>query len=184
VESEVNMALGASNWIKLNVGGQPFQTTLTTLLSCPGSFLSKMFDPESGLKPAHKENGVYFIDTDPEYFGIILNWMRLRKIITKTEVNLNNVAAFADYFGLVELVEEIKKLQNPLVPQLPIIAKWLTRNDIPAQNMVRAMAMILVPNIVQVRIVQCSNGLSLDIVAYRQKHLSLDLGGRNQKPSL
>lgn len=173
------MALGASNWIKLNVGGQPFQTTLTTLLSCPGSFLSKMFDPESGLEPAHKENGVYFIDTDPEYFGIILNWMRLRKIIAKTEINLNNVAAFADYFGIVELVEEIKKLQNPPAPQLLIIGKWVARNDVPAQNRVPAMAMILIPNYVQVRIVQFSNGLGLDTVSDRGKHLSLDLEGRS-----
>jgi len=174
------MALGASSWIKLNVGGQPFLTTMETILSCPDSVLSKMFDPESGFEPAHKENGVYFIDADPKYFGIILNWMRYRQIITGSEINLNAVAKIADYYGLVDLVEEIKKSQNP---SLPIIGKWFKYDDLPCEKEVAAMRMTLVhpSDGPEIRIVQtmCSRGITIDLDVEEEKHLSLELEGRS-----
>ena len=64
--------------IKLNVGGETFLTTRSTLTSYPNSTLSKMFDPESGLPPAYSEDGVYFLDSDPDCFNVILNWLRQR----------------------------------------------------------------------------------------------------------
>jgi len=175
------MVLGASNWIKLNVGGQPFLTTLETILSCPDSVLSKMFDPESGFEPAHKENGVYFIDANPTYFGIILDWMRYRQIIAGSEINLNAVAKIADYYGLVDLVEEIKKSQNPPAPS-QILGKWLKSSDIPREREVDAMRMTLLhPTELQTEIVQtmCSRFLSISLEVEDGKHLSLDLEGRS-----
>jgi len=176
------MALGASSWIKLNVGGQPFLTTMETILSCPDSVLSKMFDPESGFEPAHKENGVYFIDADPKYFGIILNWMRYRQIITGSEINLNAVAKIADYYGLVDLVEEIKS-QNPPPAPSQILGKWLKYNDIPREKEVAAMTMILLHPAegLQIKIVQTmfSHRLTIDLDVEEGKHLSLDLEGRS-----
>ena len=46
-------------WLKLNVGGQIFETTRSTLTSHPTSSLAKMFQPNSALSPALKEGGVY-----------------------------------------------------------------------------------------------------------------------------
>lgn len=174
------MALGASSWVKLNVGGQPFLTTLETILSCPDSVLSKMFDPESGFEPAHKENGVYFIDANPTYFGIILDWMRYRQIIAGSEINLNNVAKIADYYNLVDLVEEIKKSQNP---SMPILGKWLKYIDIPREKEIAAMRMTLghPEEGPQIKIVQtmCSHGITIDLDVEEGKHLSLELDGRS-----
>jgi len=176
------MALGASNWIKLNVGGQPFLTTLETILSCPDSVLSKMFDPESGFEPAHKENGVYFIDANPTYFGIILDWMRYRQIITGLEINLNAVAKIADYYGLVDLVKEIKKPQNPPAP-LQILGKWLKYKDIPRGKEIDGMTMTLIhpSDGIRAKIVQTqeSHWLTIDLDVEEGKHLSLDLEGRS-----
>ena len=46
-------------WLKLNVGGQIFETTRSTLTSHPTSSLAKMFQPNSALSPALMEGGVY-----------------------------------------------------------------------------------------------------------------------------
>jgi len=112
------MSASLSKWIKLNVGGQYFQTTLTTLLSCPDSLLAKMFDPESGLEPAYSEDGVYFLDTNPKYFSVILDWLRYKEVMADSDINLSNVAKAAKFFGLPELVVALenkileKKLQK------------------------------------------------------------------------
>jgi len=110
------MSASLSKWIKLNVGGQYFQTTLTTLLSCPDSLLAKMFDPESGLEPAYSEDGVYFLDTNPKYFSVILDWLRYKKIMADSDVSLGNVIEAAKFFGLEELVQalEAKVFQDEL----------------------------------------------------------------------
>ena len=70
--------MALNDWLKLNVDGQMFQTARSTLTSCPDSTLAKMFDPDSGLPPAYSEDGVFFLDTDPDCFGVILNWLRIR----------------------------------------------------------------------------------------------------------
>ena len=48
-----------TEWLKLNVGGQIFETTRSTLTSHPTSSLAKMFQPNSALSPALMEGGVY-----------------------------------------------------------------------------------------------------------------------------
>ena len=116
--------------IKLNVGGQEFVTTRDTLTSCPGSRLSMVFDLNSTWSLAYCGNGVYFLDSDPKYFSIILNWLRHRQdqmysliiilfnffvtyreliIDQYQEVYFENILKIAKYFNLQDLCELIKK---------------------------------------------------------------------------
>ena len=64
--------------IKLNAGGELFLTTRSTLINCPNSLLAKMFDPNSDRAAVALEGGVYFLDVNPSYFGVILEWHRHR----------------------------------------------------------------------------------------------------------
>lgn len=65
---------GLSSIVKVNVGGQVFHSRRSTLCSIPGSFLEALF---SGRHEEEvDEAGCIFIDRDPQYFGIILNWLR------------------------------------------------------------------------------------------------------------
>jgi len=86
------------NVVKLNVGGTVFTTTLETI--CKGkSMLSVMFSGKFSMKP--NENGEYFIDRDPTYFGHILNYLRKGTIdMGKFEQN-----------QLIDLKEEIEYYQ-------------------------------------------------------------------------
>jgi hypothetical protein len=71
-----NLQKQGSSTIDLNVGGQLFSTSLTTLLSEPNSILAAMF---SGRFETPKDNnGCVFLDRDPTYFRDILNWLRNR----------------------------------------------------------------------------------------------------------
>ena len=74
----------ASNIVKFNVGGQIFQTTVLTLTKYSESMLAAMFNYEDiGMSPMPKtEEGHFFLDADPDYFKIILNWLRYGKITT------------------------------------------------------------------------------------------------------
>ncbi|CAB4040842.1 SH3KBP1-binding 1 [Paramuricea clavata] len=68
--------------IDLNVGGQKLTTTRSTLCQVEGSLLASMFSGrwEDGLK--RDKDGAIFFDFDPQYFVIILAYLRARKIAT------------------------------------------------------------------------------------------------------
>ncbi|KAI8062601.1 BTB/POZ protein [Gongronella butleri] len=61
--------------IKLNVGGQIFETSMTTLQRDPNSTLAAMFNGRHDLVQ-DDEDGSYFIDRDGTYFRLVLNYLR------------------------------------------------------------------------------------------------------------
>ena len=96
--------------VRLNVGGYHFETTRGTLTSCPESLLARMFDPDSELPPAAlTEDGAYFIDACPRAFEVILNWLRYKEVMLGMEAVARDVLTVADYFGLNELCENLKR---------------------------------------------------------------------------
>ena len=62
------------------------------------------------------ENGAYFIDSCPKYFGIILNFLRIGVMEKVANVDLKFLRNDAEYFciqGLVKIVdEEIEKTER------------------------------------------------------------------------
>ena len=107
--------------IKLDVGGQIFQTTISTLSKYPGSMLSSMFShTEAGMLSMPKtEAGNFFLDVNPKFFEIVLEWLRLGKIITGDPGLLNGTLALANYFGLDKLFEELKVLPKQNTGKCP-----------------------------------------------------------------
>ena len=96
-----------NTWVKLNVGGTKFETTIGTLTSSPGSLLARMFDPFSGRPlAAVGKDGCYLIDACPRAFSVILNWLRYKEILSK-EIDPEDVIPVADCFGLTELYEQL-----------------------------------------------------------------------------
>ena len=95
--------------VTLNVGGTKFETTRQTLLNDPNSMLAKMFDPVSPLQPGVKVDGAYFIDRDPNYFRIVLNYLRSGQLIVDTNIPLEAIKTEASYFGLVSLEAELNE---------------------------------------------------------------------------
>ena len=57
------------SWVKLNVGGEVIETTMETLTKFPDSQLAEMVN-------SSKNEDVFRLDLDPEYFRPVLNWLR------------------------------------------------------------------------------------------------------------
>ena len=100
--------------IKLDVGGQLFQTTISTLSKYPGSMLSAMFShTDAGLSPMPRtEAGHFFLDVNPKFFEIVLEWLRLGEIITDDPALLKGALSMANYFGLDKLLVELEAVEN------------------------------------------------------------------------
>jgi hypothetical protein len=95
--------------IHLNVGGQKFTSTRSTLCQVEGSLLAIMFSGrwERGLK--RDEDGAVFFDVNPQYFGYILDYLRMKKIASPenpTELpkvprdQVKNFNTLVEYLGL------------------------------------------------------------------------------------
>ena len=95
--------------IHLNIGGQKFSTTRSTLCQVEGSLLATMFSGrwEDNLK--RDENGAIFFDLNPRYFGLIMDYLRAKKIATLEnppsfpkvpEDEAINFSTFVSYLGL------------------------------------------------------------------------------------
>ena len=63
--------------IILNIGGTKFETSATTLTEDPSGLLASIVGHNSPLKPYNIENiYTYFVDRDPRFFSLILNYLR------------------------------------------------------------------------------------------------------------
>ncbi|ORX62915.1 hypothetical protein DM01DRAFT_164414 [Hesseltinella vesiculosa] len=95
--------------IKLNVGGDTFETTLTTLQREPLSLLAMMFSGRYLLEP--DQDGAYFIDRDPMHFRLVLNYLRDLRLPPSAFENphvCHELLQEAQYYrihGLIKLLE-------------------------------------------------------------------------------
>ena len=101
----------SGEWISLDVGGVIFKTTVATLTQDPNSMLAAMFDPESELPPARKDDkGNFLIDRDPEPFRVILGYLRNARLPDDiVGCSLQQVQWEASYFGLDGLLKTIEE---------------------------------------------------------------------------
>lgn len=92
--------------VTFNVGGTPFTTVRETLLKEASSRLALI---ARGAVPALRDpSGVYFIDRDPKYFQMILNFLRDGWCLVPPSVEQRR-----------ELLQEVRYYQVRRAPALP-----------------------------------------------------------------
>jgi hypothetical protein len=95
--------------IHLNIGGQKFTSTRSTLCQVEGSLLATMFSGrwERGLK--RDEDGAVFFDVNPQYFSYILDYLRTKKFASPENPaelpkvprdQVKHFNTFVEYLGL------------------------------------------------------------------------------------
>ena len=95
-------------WIKLNVGGQAFETELSTLLKYKSSYLAKLFESdimENNPDPAK----MYYLDEDPQIFQVILGWLRYGLLHLPTDMDKRLVILAAKHLGLDEMADSVER---------------------------------------------------------------------------
>lgn len=102
---------GKTEWVRLNIGGQYFVTTKTTLCKNAQSFFYKLLqdDPSIGLTTDKDERGAFLIDRDPQYFAPILNYLRHGKLIIEKNLHEEGVLEEAEFYNIPDLISLIKE---------------------------------------------------------------------------
>lgn len=99
-------------WITLNIGGKYFTTTRVTLSKAPNSFLHKLsqksLDPKE-LESDRDERGAFLIDRDPNYFRIVLNYLRHGKLIMTKGLIEEGVLEEAEFYNITDLIKLTKQ---------------------------------------------------------------------------
>ncbi|XP_078421877.1 BTB/POZ domain-containing protein KCTD9 isoform X1 [Cetorhinus maximus] len=106
-----------TDWITLNVGGQYFTTTRSTLVNKePESMLAHMFRDKDAWGNKRDHQGGFLIDRSPEYFIPILNYLRHGQLIVNKGLNLLGVLEEAKFFGIDSLIEQLELLIKNSLP--------------------------------------------------------------------
>ncbi|XP_028411495.1 uncharacterized protein LOC114534140 [Dendronephthya gigantea] len=99
--------------INLNVGGKKFTTTRSTLCQVKDSLLASMFSGRWEDSVPRDQDGAVFFDHNPKYFGLILDYLRAKKVATPEnpaplpDVPDDQVKNFQNLVGYLGLSEEI-----------------------------------------------------------------------------
>ena len=92
--------------VKLNIGGQIFETNVKTLQKDPDSLLATMFSKQ--IEVIRQQNEAYFIDRNGTLFEHVLNYLRTgkvpHKIIQDLGEDLLEEAIFYNLKGMVEVI--------------------------------------------------------------------------------
>ncbi|KAI1710731.1 BTB/POZ domain-containing protein [Ditylenchus destructor] len=102
-----------SNWIRLNVGGEIFQTTKQTLSRHPDSYLARLVN---GDLPSDKdESGAYVVDRSPKHFETIMTYLRRGVLnLDGNEETTKELLDQAEFYKIQPLIDEIRKAMRPV----------------------------------------------------------------------
>ena len=101
------------DFIQLNVGGQTFTTARSTLCRVEGSLLATMFSGRWEDSVERVQNGVVFLDFNPEHFSWILDYLRVKMISSPVnpavlaEASKNQMKDFNTLLKYLGLSDEI-----------------------------------------------------------------------------
>ncbi|KAF7152020.1 hypothetical protein RHSIM_Rhsim01G0034600 [Rhododendron simsii] len=93
--------------VKFNVGGKTFETTATTFaVAGRNSFFGALFDENWNLQT--DQSNEYFINRDPDCFGVLLNLLRTGELCTPHHIPEKLLYREAMFYGLLDHVRSAK----------------------------------------------------------------------------
>ncbi|XP_051882462.1 BTB/POZ domain-containing protein KCTD14-like [Pristis pectinata] len=107
--------------LNLNVGGQIYTTTLSTLTRFPGSKLAEMFRGHTRLPVDSK--GRHFIDRKGTYFKYILEFLRTQEPPSQFVEEVYQEALFYGIEPLVKHLEDLPEIYGELVGRQNFLAQ-------------------------------------------------------------
>ncbi|XP_028409764.1 uncharacterized protein LOC114532454 [Dendronephthya gigantea] len=117
------VAVDDDDVIHMNVGGQKFTTTRSTLCQIEDSLLASMFSGRWENSVLRDQDGAVFFDYNPKYFDFILAYLRAKTMATPEnpaalpEVPDDQVKNFRSLVGYLGLTEEFFPVKTLLTDQ-------------------------------------------------------------------
>ena len=137
--------MSSDSIVSLNVGGTIFQTRPETMLKYENSKLAKIYEEGKKIK-----NTNFFLDEDPEFFRVILNFLRKRKIMEFEDLNFfNGVLDVAKSLDLTDLLDILEKQEIHSMVTLKFYKQYTSHGES-----------------------GCSQGTVTDVVRISRKHLT------------
>jgi len=100
-----------SSWVKLNIGGIRFETSLSTLSMC--KYFKAMFSGRYDLKKDNEGDIIVRIDRDGKYFDYLINFLHNATLPNDlTERDKKALICEADFYGLEELSVSLKSFNK------------------------------------------------------------------------
>ena len=100
---------GTSDRVFLNVGGEVFQTTISTL-TANSQFFSRKFSSEWSTEDAEDE---IFLDRDADSFRVLLSCMRHRTALLPEEDPLLCARVLLEYINRAAQTQDYSRLGQP-----------------------------------------------------------------------
>ena len=120
VNAEKQRMETTKDFVQLNVRGQKCAITRSILCQVKGSLFAAMFSGMSEDRVERDQDGVAFLDFNPEYLGLILDYLRAKKISSPenpavlAEVPKNQMKNFNTLLEYLGLSDEIVPILDPL----------------------------------------------------------------------
>jgi hypothetical protein len=105
----------SGNWVTLNVGGTTFTTSRSTLCADRDSLLFRMFSDQAVCPLDADEAGSVLIDCDGQYFGPLLNFLRLGEVAIPPNVSSKGVLAAAQYFNIQGVLDYFNREKRQVI---------------------------------------------------------------------
>ncbi|XP_078400930.1 BTB/POZ domain-containing protein KCTD14-like [Cetorhinus maximus] len=107
--------------MNLNVGGEIYTTTLSTLRRYPGSRLAEMCSAHA--KVTRDSKGRLFVDRDGTYFKYILEFLRSEQPPTQFVQEIYQEAQFYNIEPLAELLKNLPEMYGELIGRQRFLAE-------------------------------------------------------------
>lgn len=93
--------------------------------------LSRMFSSNLQMNPSDMDdNGAYLLDRSPDYFEVILNYLRHGQLIYNRNINPEGVLEEARFFGVESLVQQLQVIVDKENSETATVDLPLTRRDV------------------------------------------------------
>ncbi|XP_077943798.1 BTB/POZ domain-containing protein KCTD14 isoform X2 [Gasterosteus aculeatus] len=107
--------------VQLNVGGQMFSTSVSTLRKHPESKLVELLSRPPRARG--EAQGHYFIDRDGTHFGAVLEYLRSDRLPAENIQEVHREAVYYNIQPLVKLLEETPQLFGELVGRQQFLSR-------------------------------------------------------------
>jgi hypothetical protein len=97
-QQHTQSSLGQDDLVRLNIGGQIFTTTKTTLFSKGDNFFGPLVSGK--INALRDEHGAYYVDRNGKTFAPLLDYLRHGELIVPKNLKIGSIVSEAAFYSI------------------------------------------------------------------------------------